>query len=67
MDQAYYINNMDETGMPLDHKQSKHITPKGMKKVYGPSSGNKSQIQSLLVPMLLVLYYHPWLFLKVSV
>ena len=38
---------MDETGMPLDHKQPKHIAPKGMNNVYGPSSGNKSQITIL--------------------
>ena len=36
--------NMDESGMPLDHKQPKVVTKKGMKKVYGPASGNKSQI-----------------------
>ena len=35
---------MDETGVPLDHKQPKVITRKGTKKVYGPSSGDKSQI-----------------------
>ena len=44
---ACYIYNMDETGMPLDHKQPKRIAPKGMKKVYGPSSGNKCQITIL--------------------
>ena len=38
---------MVETGMPLDHRQPKRIAPKGMKKVYGPSSGNKSQITTL--------------------
>ena len=38
------IFNMDETGMPLDAKQLKQIVPKGMKKVYGRSSGNKTQI-----------------------
>jgi len=30
--------------MPLDHRQPKHLAPKGVKKVHGPSSGNKSQI-----------------------
>ncbi|ORU94636.1 MAG: hypothetical protein A6F71_09415 [Cycloclasticus sp. symbiont of Poecilosclerida sp. M] len=30
--------------MPLDHKQPKRIAPKGMRKVHGLSSGNKSQI-----------------------
>ena len=29
MNKACYIYNMDETGMPLGHKQPKHITPKG--------------------------------------
>ena len=46
-DKACYIYNMDETGMPLDHKQLKRIAPKGMKKVYGQSSGNKCQITIL--------------------
>ena len=38
---------MDETGMPLDSKQLKRIAPKRLKKVYGPSSGNKTQITVL--------------------
>ena len=38
------IYNMDETGVPLDAKQLKRIAPKGMKKVHGRSSGNKTQI-----------------------
>ena len=38
------IYNMDETGMPLDHKQPKRIAPKGMRKVHGLVSGDKSQI-----------------------
>ena len=38
------IHNMDETGMPLDAKQLKRVAPKGMKKVHGRSSGNKTQI-----------------------
>ena len=33
--------------MPLDSKQLKRIASKGMKKVYGPSSGNKMQITVL--------------------
>ena len=38
------IYNMDESGMPLDHKQLKRVAKKGAKKVHGPSSGDKSQI-----------------------
>ena len=38
------IFNMDETGMPLDAKQLKGVALKGIKKVQGPASGNKSQI-----------------------
>lgn len=38
---------MYETGIPLDYKHSKLIAPKGIKKVHGPSSGNKSQITIL--------------------
>ena len=41
------IYNMDETEMPLDSKQLKRIAPKGLKKVYGPSFGNKTQITVL--------------------
>ena len=33
--------------MPLDSKQLKRVAPKGLKKVYGPSSGNKTQITIL--------------------
>ena len=47
LDQACYIYGMDETGMLLDHKQPKCIAPKDMKNVYGPSSGNKTQITIL--------------------
>jgi len=47
MDKACYIYNMDETGMPLDHKQPKRVALKGMKKVHGLSSGNKRQITVL--------------------
>ena len=38
------IYNMDESGMPLDAKQLKRVAKKGMKKVHGQSSGDKSQI-----------------------
>ena len=38
------IYNMDEMGMPVDVKKLKRIAPKGMKKVHGQSSGNKTQI-----------------------
>ena len=47
MDRNACIYNMDETGMPLDSKQLKRVAPKGLKKVYGPSSGNKTQITIL--------------------
>ena len=35
---------MDESGMPLDHKQLKRVAKRGAKKVYGRASGNKAQI-----------------------
>lgn len=38
------IFNMDESGIPLDAKQLKRVAKKGMKKVHGQSSGDKSQI-----------------------
>ena len=47
MDKPSYIYNMDESGMPLDHKQLKCVALKGIKKVHGPSSGNKAQITIL--------------------
>ena len=42
MDRNACIYDMDETGMPLDSKQLKRVAPIGLKKVYGPSSGNKT-------------------------
>ena len=41
------IYNMDETGMPLDHKPPKVVARKGMKKVHCRTSGNKGQITIL--------------------
>ena len=38
------IFNMDESGIPLDHKPSKVIALKGTKKVHCRTSGNKMQI-----------------------
>ena len=38
------IFNMDETGVPLDHKPPKVIAFKGAKKVHCRTSGNKMQI-----------------------
>ena len=44
LDKPNFIFNMDESGMPLDHKQLKRIATKGSKKVHGQASGNKSQV-----------------------
>ncbi len=38
------IYNVDETGMPLDHRPPKVVAKKGQKKVRCRTSGNKSQI-----------------------
>ena len=38
------IYNMDESGMPLDHKPPKVVAPKGMEKVHCRTSGSKGQI-----------------------
>ena len=38
------IYNVDETGMPLDHRPLKIVTKRGQKKVRCRTSGNKSQI-----------------------
>ena len=42
--------NMDESGLPLDHKPSKVIALKGTKKVHCRTSGNKMQITILACP-----------------
>ena len=44
LDNPCHIYNMDESGMPLDHKKLKKVAPRGMKKVHGPASGDKTQI-----------------------
>lgn len=41
------IWNMDESGLPLDHKPSKVIAVKGTKRVHCRTSGNKMQITIL--------------------
>ena len=41
------IYNMDESGLPLDHKPAKVIALKGTKKVHCRTSGNKMQITVL--------------------
>ena len=41
------VYNMDESGMPLDHKPPKVVVPKGTKKVHCQTSGNKAQITIL--------------------
>ena len=38
------IYNVDETGIPLDHRPPKIVTKRGSKKVMCRTSGNKSQI-----------------------
>ena len=43
-DKPHRIYNVDESGMPLEHKQPKRVAERGTKKVYGRSSGNKAQI-----------------------
>ena len=35
LNKASAIYNMDEVGMPLDHKQLKRVAKRGAKKVYG--------------------------------
>ena len=44
MDLPGQIYNVDETGIPLDHRPPKVVTRKGQKKVRSHTSGNKSQI-----------------------
>ena len=44
MDSPAQIYNVDETGMPLDHRPPKIVTRKGQKNVCYRTSGNKSQI-----------------------
>ena len=44
LDKSAQIYNMDESGMPLCHKQPKCIAERGARKVHGRASGDKSQI-----------------------
>ena len=44
MDKPGQIYNVDESGMPLDHRPPRVLTTKGEKKVRYRTSGNKSQI-----------------------
>ena len=44
MDKPGQIYNVDETGIPLDHRAPRVLTKKGQKKVRYSTSGNKSQI-----------------------
>ena len=44
MESPGQIYNVDETGMPLDHRPPKVVTLRGQKKVRCRTSGNKSQI-----------------------
>ena len=44
MDMPTQIFNVDETGMPLDHRSSKVITVRGVKHAISITSDDKSQI-----------------------
>ena len=44
MESPGQIYNVDETGMPLDHRSPKVVILRGQKKVCCHTSGNKSQI-----------------------
>ena len=44
LDSPDHIYNVDETGMPLDHRPPKVVTKRGQKKVRTRTSGNKAQI-----------------------
>ena len=44
LDRESRIYKMDETGMPLSHKQPKCVAERGARKVHGRASGDKSQI-----------------------
>uniref|UniRef100_A0A1X7U6Q8 DDE-1 domain-containing protein n=1 Tax=Amphimedon queenslandica TaxID=400682 RepID=A0A1X7U6Q8_AMPQE len=44
MDKPAQIYNVNETGMPLDHRPPHVVVQKGQKKVRYRSSGNKSQV-----------------------
>ena len=44
MDSPSQIYNVDEIGMPLDHRPPKIVSKRGQKKVRSRTSGNKSQV-----------------------
>ena len=56
------IFNMDESGIPLDHKPSKVITLKGTMKVHCRTSGNKSQITVIVGASAASTVIPQWLF-----
>ncbi len=47
MNSASQLYNMDESGMPLDHKPPRVVARKGTKKIHCHTSGNKAQITIL--------------------
>lgn len=44
MDKPRQLYNMDEMGMPLEHRAPNIVTKQGKKKVHCRSTGNKAQI-----------------------
>ena len=50
LDKPSFIFNMDESGMPLDHKQPKKVATKGKMKVHDPASGDKISYQIVQPP-----------------
>ena len=44
----YYIHNVDEMGIPLNHSAPKIVTRRGQSKVRYRTSGNKSQVTIMM-------------------
>ena len=49
LDKPGQIYNVDESGIPLDHRSPRVLTKRGHKKVRYATSGNKSQITIIIV------------------
>jgi len=59
-DKPSQIYNCDESGIPLEQKLPKIVTPRGMKKVRQCTSSTRTQVTILAHASQLAKPYHPW-------
>ena len=63
MDKPSHINNMDESGMPLDHRPPQIVAKKGKGKLDTEFPGIRSRSPLLAAPVLWDRLSHQWSFL----